>query len=452
MNSDSQQRITWPIWSWTLTWVGVLLANAAPANAQTAPPDDFETRWEALGLAPRQLAAAENPALTLSEPLTRFQKQTEDAFRVGALNLDRLDRLPRFTDFRVDDETLASCREIQGEVLRGIARGPGLLPNDLLFDSEEFNVFAWLFYQKANRALAASALEAGEPMTAARHLSHSLTAARFLLSSEPNLIAYLLAVNGLRSGTTTDLIHLAAQKPDPELFQEIVRLLRENKFDARELTAAIRAETRLNLKWLENPKESLRKWHETAGAYWTFWSEEPLASLSLEQLLALSIDRKQSRRLALDDLEVCLRWIAKTAPLSAYPSPHPKPNPLAHYQEVPNGFYEIFRDCTEQRSIHSALIANRVHDALAQTALAWLRAEFDGVSVASLSDLVPEYLEAIPRDPADGKPLRGRIDRRVVYSIGPDLADDAGRSGFETGEDDDPTFDLVIKVPELVRE
>ena len=48
---------------------------------------------------------------------------------------------------------------------------------------------------------------------------------------------------------------------------------------------------------------------------------------------------------------------------------------------------------------------------------------------ARLDDLVPEYLDAVPTDPIDGKQLRyKKLDKGyVVYSIGPDGTDDGGK-------------------------
>jgi hypothetical protein len=47
----------------------------------------------------------------------------------------------------------------------------------------------------------------------------------------------------------------------------------------------------------------------------------------------------------------------------------------------------------------------------------------------NLAELVPEYLENIPKDPFDGNELRyKKLDRDfVVYSIGDDLSDDGGK-------------------------
>jgi len=48
---------------------------------------------------------------------------------------------------------------------------------------------------------------------------------------------------------------------------------------------------------------------------------------------------------------------------------------------------------------------------------------------ARLSDMVPEFVAAVPDDPMDGKPLRYRLDSDgtyVLYSVGEDGKDDGG--------------------------
>lgn len=46
----------------------------------------------------------------------------------------------------------------------------------------------------------------------------------------------------------------------------------------------------------------------------------------------------------------------------------------------------------------------------------------------SLEALVPDYLEAIPRDPFDGEAMRYSRERAIVYSVGEDFIDDGGSS------------------------
>jgi len=64
---------------------------------------------------------------------------------------------------------------------------------------------------------------------------------------------------------------------------------------------------------------------------------------------------------------------------------------------------------------------------------------------AKLEDLTPELLAAVPRDPFDGKPIRlKRIEGGlVVYSIGPNLADNGGAPWDSKTKTGDVTFTLV---------
>ena len=62
---------------------------------------------------------------------------------------------------------------------------------------------------------------------------------------------------------------------------------------------------------------------------------------------------------------------------------------------------------------------------------------------AKLDDLVPTYLDAVPLDDFDGRPLRYAPKKKVVYSVGPDLSDDGGR---ELSNDWAVPFDIVYPV------
>ncbi len=59
----------------------------------------------------------------------------------------------------------------------------------------------------------------------------------------------------------------------------------------------------------------------------------------------------------------------------------------------------------------------------------------------TLDDLVPDYLDAVPLDACDGKPMRYSKQTRVVYSVGCDLKD-AGGTGRYDWDDDEPTFKI----------
>jgi hypothetical protein len=49
----------------------------------------------------------------------------------------------------------------------------------------------------------------------------------------------------------------------------------------------------------------------------------------------------------------------------------------------------------------------------------------------SLKELVPMYLPEVPKDPFDGKPIRYSKEKKIIYSVGPDLIDSGGSKVIE---------------------
>jgi hypothetical protein len=49
----------------------------------------------------------------------------------------------------------------------------------------------------------------------------------------------------------------------------------------------------------------------------------------------------------------------------------------------------------------------------------------------SLEELVPVYLPEVPKDPFDGKPIRYSKEKKIIYSVGPDLIDTGGSKVIE---------------------
>ncbi len=72
---------------------------------------------------------------------------------------------------------------------------------------------------------------------------------------------------------------------------------------------------------------------------------------------------------------------------------------------------------------------------------------------AKLDDLVPEFIEAVLKDPFDGQPMRYSAERRIVWSVGENLKDDNGSKMdiHGGGEADRPRkmLDYVIEFPPL---
>ena len=60
----------------------------------------------------------------------------------------------------------------------------------------------------------------------------------------------------------------------------------------------------------------------------------------------------------------------------------------------------------------------------------------------SLAELVPGLLPAVPLDDFDGKPLRYRPERRLLYSVGKDLIDSGGAAISPGGSPQDLPFDI----------
>lgn len=89
-------------------------------------------------------------------------------------------------------------------------------------------------------------------------------------------------------------------------------------------------------------------------------------------------------------------------------------------------------------------------ECLAQLRLGWtavaleqFRAAHENRYPAALSELTAEYLSAIPTDPFDGQPLRyqKKGSGYMLYSIGPDLKDNAGER--KHGKDGDIVFAVI---------
>ena len=75
-------------------------------------------------------------------------------------------------------------------------------------------------------------------------------------------------------------------------------------------------------------------------------------------------------------------------------------------------------------------VSVRVEALRARLVLQAFRAEH-GRLPDRLDQLVPAYLDAVPRDDFDGRPLRYDPQKRVVYSVGKDLKDDGGMTQEE---------------------
>jgi hypothetical protein len=88
------------------------------------------------------------------------------------------------------------------------------------------------------------------------------------------------------------------------------------------------------------------------------------------------------------------------------------------------------------------------HHAEAQTAIAITRYRLaHGAFPPQLGALGPDYLDDMPVDPFDGKPLRFvvKADKCLIYSVGPDGKDDGGSPYDEKAETGDMVFSLPLR-------
>ena len=90
---------------------------------------------------------------------------------------------------------------------------------------------------------------------------------------------------------------------------------------------------------------------------------------------------------------------------------------------------------------------SRTRAAIVAIALERWRLAHAGQLPASLFELVPDYLPAVPADPYDDQPLRYRKLPRgyVVYSIGPDFTDDGGKEQSAERKEGEP-YDITFTV------
>lgn len=99
----------------------------------------------------------------------------------------------------------------------------------------------------------------------------------------------------------------------------------------------------------------------------------------------------------------------------------------------------------------------RLRIARTAAAIERFRTHHGGEGPASLADLVPNWIAAVPTDPFDGAPVRYRRTERgyIVYSIGPDLTDDDGADPTEarrrTSRRDREPRDVTFAVERGVR-
>ncbi|MCS7263856.1 MAG: type II secretion system protein GspG [Armatimonadetes bacterium] len=105
-----------------------------------------------------------------------------------------------------------------------------------------------------------------------------------------------------------------------------------------------------------------------------------------------------------------------------------RPFAMAGELLIPSGL-GVERNLPELAWLFEIIAKTKAHQRLLQTALALSQYRHKrGSYPATLSELVPNYLPYVPKDPFDGKTLRYRKEEQgfKLWSVGDDLTDDGG--------------------------
>lgn len=156
-----------------------------------------------------------------------------------------------------------------------------------------------------------------------------------------------------------------------------------------------------------------------------------------------------------DRIEALIRRLP--IPLAQHP-PEPEkkmPSPWRQFDPSPQAGmtdYEVMGGGNSHYIKAIQITARQIaHNALCRTviAIARYRLAHNGALPASLGELVPAYLPAIPQDPIDAKPLRYDAARGRLWSIGMDCKDDGGADTIPT-EDGIPGDLIVLDALDMI--
>jgi hypothetical protein len=181
-------------------------------------------------------------------------------------------------------------------------------------------------------------------------------------------------------------------------------------------------------RWSFKAHQGMQRYQDSDLLHYLNWSDQCLAALDTPMTNAIPMLR------VIEEQQEIVRQQRHNSFLNVFTTEHTPP--LSRWELQTTAFL-----LPELKIV--------AHERLAVTALAverW-RITHGGRPPASLTDLVPGFLPALPADPYDGRPLRylNRTNSYVLYSIGEDLTDDGGQE-----EPEEPTatqhYDLTFTV------
>jgi hypothetical protein len=276
-------------------------------------------------------------------------------------------------------------------------------------------VYLLLSLEAESRALAGDNHEAIRCVHGILHTAASIR-------DEPTLISQLIRAAGRRVAVNKANRILALGVPDEELAELQDHFDRERKEDL--MAVAIRGERAMFHRFCQNIEAGKLNMFEALDrgggpverSDFHNWRYKP--HVSYNHALGL--------RLCNQALEISkLTWGARQAAMDGLPMP-------AHERETAM-FHLLFTQLMSDRSVFSGIQAAAVRDqALLRCAVVGIACERYRLEYqewpATLETIPRDLLSELPDDPYSGKPLRYRHteDGVVVYSVGPNLADDGG--------------------------
>jgi hypothetical protein len=248
------------------------------------------------------------------------------------------------------------------------------------------------------------------------------------LKDDPFLIDQLVRI-GLHSGMITDCERLVSRQTLG--IADLMRLtaLLESLEMSGALKESLVAERASSLSLYEMPESSLKELSKSSEAT----NEEPIdpahAQLGIK-LINLTGIVSADRRFMLETMERAIELAEKGTPeslvefdaLFADVEKHGKAFPPKLISSL---MLPALRNVARK---FTALEARR-RAALTAIAVERYRLENQNRLPKGLDELIPRYMEQLPTDPFDGKPLRFRSLEKgfVVYSVGADRADNSGQ-------------------------
>jgi hypothetical protein len=286
-------------------------------------------------------------------------------------------------------------------------------------------------------AKAALHAERAEADLAIDTLTHALAVPRSL-TGEPLLISQMVRIS--QHGTIIQTLERVVNRV--ELSEKHVTRVEEalnGAYDPNAMATALMGEACLVLDALHRPRQAgLPMWHSSGDEGLSlirleFCRDLGLLELSRLRLAEITAHRQAAARRPLDErVEATAHIRARINEIAG------RDGLLKRF--MPVGARFIDDDVADATRLRVARVALSVERYRLET----------GEPPARLDDLVPAFLDEIPQDPFDGRPLRyvRRPRGYVVYSIGKDRTDDGGkeRPSRRRGPEPEPTYDITFIV------